>query len=186
MKNIFNILARLSKSPLPLFFVNLDPAPENLKSSNLPHFATPKLKLKNLIIGKTFPSAIVARSTFTPKLIAIAILVESAVAKVKSLNFVKNQRTPLYPVLSVGKQTILIIRNASNTKCYCGQETPNSRNTLKPTTFNTQATHLPSAIKTSPVRASLSRSTEILNKPVQPPDRTPMLTQQKVKNPLFY
>jgi len=99
---------------------------------------------------------------------------------------VKNQGTPRHPALSVGKHTLQAIRDASNTKLCCDQKTPNSRTSPKPTTINTQATHLPPAMQTSPVRTSLGSPTLTLFKPVRPPDTTPSPAQQKVKpNPLL-
>jgi hypothetical protein len=95
--------------------------------------------LENLILGKTFPNAIDVRTTTTPNLIAIEILDASAVVKATSRNSAKNQKTPLLPVLYATKLTLLNKRVVSNIKFYSGQESPNSRTILKPTTINTQA-----------------------------------------------
>jgi hypothetical protein len=55
VRNISNIQARLSKSPLPLFFVDLDPAPENPNIFNLTSLCYIKIKVKEPHSRKDLP-----------------------------------------------------------------------------------------------------------------------------------
>lgn len=91
--SVRNIQSKLINTALPIFFVDLDPAPNNVNIFKLPSLCYTKIKLRSPTLGGTYLSATGVRTIVILRPTVIASLVTSTAVLVTSLNSVKNLMT---------------------------------------------------------------------------------------------